>query len=130
MFLKKLEIFLLNVLFKESEAPQKPAGRGADNYLKILSVMEENLEKPLTGKELARLCIMSVPTIEKTVYRYLGCGAFAHFNALKIQRAKKLLQEGNSVKETALMLGFSNQNYFSARFKQLTGVSPSTWKRE
>lgn len=128
MLIKRLELFLLNAFSKEEISPQKPTGRSAENYLKILSVMEEHLHKPLTSKELATLCNMSVPAMEKTVYRFLGCGAIAHFNALKIQKAKKLLQEGASVKETALALGYANQNYFSARFKQSTGVSPSQWK--
>ncbi|MBO5045735.1 MAG: AraC family transcriptional regulator [Clostridia bacterium] len=35
-----------------------------------------------------------------------------------------------SVKEVALTLGFSNQNYFSACFKKRTGVPLSMWKND
>ena len=34
------------------------------------------------------------------------------------------LQEGKSVKETAHLLGFNDQNYFSTVFKRITGTPP------
>ena len=48
-----------------------------------------------------------------------------YFNRLKIEKAKQYLKEGNSVKETALRLGFYDTNYFSTVFKRITGNSPN-----
>jgi len=78
---------------------------------------------------LARLCEISVPTLENTVNKYLGYGAIAHFNVMKMQRAHTMLLSGSNVKETAFALGFVNQNYFSARFKKYYGYSPSMIKK-
>jgi len=47
----------------------------------------------------------------------------------KIEKAKLFLSQGYSVKDTALMLGYGNINYFSILFKQLTGQSPSEYAR-
>ena len=127
--LKRLEIFLLKAIAFEEESDSRYTGRSAENYMRILSVMEQNLERQLTATDLAALCNMSVPAMEKTVFKYLGCGVVAYFNALKMQRAKEMLSEGASVKETAFKLGFSNQNYFSARFKQSVGVPPTKWRK-
>ena len=127
---KKLEIFLLKAFSSEMSEKPEYIGKSAENYVKILSVMQDNLEKPLSTKELAVLCNMSVPSMEKTIFRYLGCGVIACFNAMKIQSAKDMLSLGKSVKETALSLGFSNQNYFSSKFKSAVGVSPSHWQKE
>ena len=127
--IKRLELFLLTALSSKEEQHSFYTGRSAENYMRILSVMEQNLEKQLSATELASLCNMSVPAVEKTVYRYLGCGVVAYFNALKMQRAKELLAGGASVKETAFKLGFSNQNYFSARFKQSVGIPPTKWRK-
>ena len=71
---------------------------------------------------------MSVPSLEKTVRRYSGCGAMSYYNELRMQKAAELLSEGSSVKETALSLGFSNQNYFSTSFKKWSGKAPSEIK--
>lgn len=47
----------------------------------------------------------------------------------KIERAKVLLSQGLSVRDTALMVGYGNINYFSILFKQLTGESPSEYAK-
>ena len=128
-FVKKIELFLLSVLTSEQEIPSKYTGRSAENYVRILSVLEGLLEESPSVSELALACNMSVPAMEKTVYRFAGCGVLSYFNGLKFQRAKEYLSSGLSVKETSLRLGFSNQNYFSSRFKKYTGVSPTEWKK-
>lgn len=127
---KKLELFLIRAFSSDIQPQPEYTGRSAENYIKILSVMEENLGETLTTKELAALCNMSVPAMEKAVFRYLGCGAISYFNTMKIQKAKEMLSAGETVKETALALGFANQNYFSSRFKSAVGVPPSHWRKD
>ncbi len=128
-FIKKLELFLSVALESVIEGKSEYAGTGSENYSKILSVMEENIDANLSAGELAALAEMSVPTLEKTVYKYMKCGAVSYYNALRMERARSLLRSGMSVKETAFALGFANQNYFSACFKKRFGVSPSETKK-
>ena len=128
-FVKRLEIFLSESLELLSDGESEPFGKGSENYERIISVMEENIDKNLTATELAALCKMSVPTLEKTVFRYLHSGAMAYYNILRMERALSMLSGGESVKETALSLGYSNQNYFSACFKKRYGFPPSDVKK-
>ena len=79
----------------------------------------------MTADELAKQCGMSVPALEKTVKKYTGHGAMKYYNELKMRKATELLKDGKSVKEVALSLGFSDQNYFSLRYKKWAGVPPS-----
>ena len=125
---KRLEIFLLSALGKGSGDSVEYIGAGSESYTRILSVMEENLGNDITVSSLAALCDMSVPSLEKTVYRYLHCGAMAYYNILRLAKAHKYLAGGMSVKETALTLGYANQNYFSACFKKRYGYPPSAVK--
>lgn len=53
-----------------------------------------------------------------------------YYAKLKIEKVKRLLAEGNSVRHTAQMLGFEDQNYFSVFFKKQTGISPSRYLNE
>lgn len=126
---KRLELFLLSVLSAGTAVSSKYTSRSSENYMRILSVMEEKIGDALTLNELAEHCSMSVPNMEKTVLRYSGCGAMAYYNELKIQKAVELLSGGMNVKETALSLGFSNQNYFSACFKKHRGIAPSKLRK-
>ena len=55
-----------------------------------------------------------------------------YVNRLRIERAKKLLQEDMEVKMVTLaeQLGFSNEQGFYRNFKKFTGMTPSQWKQE
>ena len=122
---RRLEIFLLSVLDTGNGRAEQAHSRSGENYYHIVSVMERNLEKVMTADELAKQCGMSVPALEKTVKKYTGHGAMKYYNELKMRKAPELLKDGKSVKEVALSLGFSDQNYFSLRYKKWAGVPPS-----
>ncbi len=49
--------------------------------------------------------------------------------AAKINSARNQLDNGSSVKETALELGFYDEFHFSRAFKKQTGISPSQYKK-
>ncbi len=125
IFVKKMETFLSQNLGKNARFDSSYPTQSSNVFANILSTMEKNISLSLSVKEIADLCGISVPTLEKTVYKFLGYGAITHYNILKLQRAHTLLISGASVKETALSLGFLNQNYFSARFKKYFGYPPS-----
>ena len=48
---------------------------------------------------------------------------------LKINVAKKLLQDGRQVSVVAENLGFASQSYFSKAFKRETGFTPSDFAK-
>lgn len=123
---RRLEIFLLSVFDTGNGRAEQAHSRSGENYYHIVSVMERNLEKVMAADFLAKQCGMSVPALEKTVKKYTGHGAMKYYNELKMRKATELLKDGKSVKEVALSLGFSDQNYFSLRYKKWAGVPPST----
>ena len=127
-FVKRLEYFLLTVIADSDNEEPDAQGHCSENYTRVMSVMERNIDKALTVTELAELCGVSVPTLEKTVYKYLRCGAMTYYPVLRMKKAVEMLSEGKSVKETAFSLGFANQNYFSASFKKHYGYPPSKLK--
>ena len=127
---KELEIFLIKHFADSTGNIKEIKNYGSSElFAGILSVMEENISTQMTADDIAAMCGVSVPTLEKTVHKYLSCGAITHFNALKMQRAHNLLIEGTGVGEVASELGFTSQNYFSSRFKKYFGYSPSSVKQ-
>lgn len=122
---KRLEIFLLSVLESGKGTGGKIRSRSGENYFHIVSVMENHLGERLSAEELAKKCGMSVPSLEKSVSKYAGCGAMSYYNELKMKKATELLKSGMSVKEVARSLDFTDQNYFSLRYKKWSGSSPS-----
>lgn len=130
VFIKRLELFLLSLFADTIETAVVPSGRSAENYAKIVSVMEEHIADGLSAAEIAELCNISVPSLNKTVAKYCGCGAIHYYNNLRLKKAEELLLSGASVKEAALSVGFTDQNYFSACYKKHKGVSPSRVKTQ
>lgn len=126
--IKRLELLLTNVFFIQETAYVERQTASSDTYTRILTVMESNLHRQMSVDELATVCNISVPTLEKTVYKYLHCGAAYHFNALKMKKAAELIATGKNVNETSCALGFANQNYFSTAFKKYYGYPPSRLK--
>ncbi|MGN1051846.1 MAG: helix-turn-helix domain-containing protein [Candidatus Scatosoma sp.] len=126
--IKRLELFVLSLFTQTKETPLHYSARSAENYARIISVLENHLSEDLSAAQIAGLCNLSIPALNKTVARYAGCGVMNYYNTLRLKKAEELLLAGASVKEAALSVGFSNQNYFSACYKKRKGVSPSRVK--
>jgi AraC-like DNA-binding protein len=58
-------------------------------------------------------------------------GATADYHIFELEKGQAIhyLQQGHSVKETALILGYRDQNYFSTAFKRITGHAPSRFHK-
>lgn len=127
---KRLELFLWSTLCDQRKVEDASVEQSLKNYILILSVMKNHLSENLSLADLAQLCSMSVSLIEKSIFKHENCGAMSFFNNLKMQSAAQKLNEGVSIKEAALSIGFPNQSYFSDRFKKWAGKSPSVYRKE
>lgn len=126
-YVAQFEMLLLKALQENTSTVLPYVSSGAENYRKIVQVLEEHLEERLTLGKVAELCQMSEAAVKKTFSRYAGIGLMTYFNQIKIRRAIRLLEEGKSVSQTAQMLGFADQNYFSTVFKRVTGSAPTKY---
>ncbi len=124
-FVKELELFLLQLSHTDSRGSNSISAR---NYTAIMQTLHQNLCRRLTVREIAELCNMSEINLQKTFSHYAGVGVMDYFTRIKMQYAATLLREGYSVKETALQLGYHDQNYFSTVYKRINGISPSKTK--
>ena len=126
-YVAQFEMLLLKALQENTSTVLPYVSSGAENYRKIVQVLEEHLEERLTLGKVAELCQMSEAAVKKTFSRYAGIGLMTYFNQIKIRRAIRLLEEGKSVSQAAQMLGFADQNYFSTVFKRVTGSAPTKY---
>lgn len=98
-------------------------------FRKIVTFMQEHIYENLSVDDIASQCCFSATTLKRIFSKYAGMSVHKYYVLLKINRATLLLQEGTSVTETAHILGFSDQAYFSKVFKKHTGISPSQCAR-
>ncbi len=128
MLINRIEMLLLAIIHTSDTAINKITSQSISSYAHIISILDKNIHKRLSLEEIASVCNMSVSSLKKNFGKYSQDGIIKYFNLMKINRAKSLLMSGKSVKETANMLGFEDQNYFSTMFKRLTNQSPSSYK--
>lgn len=99
----------------------------AIKYHDIMKYLTENVSVQLSINDVARACGMSPSGAKQIFHKYTGQGIMQYFRDIKAKEAISLLNSGLSIKETAMRLGFTDQNYFSTFFKKMTGKSPRTY---
>ena len=101
-----------------------------DSISKSIVYMKKNLGKKFTVEELAVQQNLSASHFLRSFRRKTGTSPINYFNQLKIQESCQYLYFSDmNIKEICAELGFSDQYYFSRLFKQITGTSPSQYKK-
>lgn len=91
--------------------------------------IRESLEDSLTIQEIAQDLGISYSSFRKLFKEHTGFAPALYQQNLKLQRAKELLSTTNeSIKEIAYRLNFESPDYFSAKFKTQTGMTPSEFR--
>lgn len=129
-FVNSMENLLIDIISGNELADSVVNSRNAKRYLNAVETMEEHWNERLTVGKIAELCGLGEANLKKIFKKYAGIGVMEYYAKLKIEKAKQLLLNENSVRYTAQMLGFEDQNYFSVFFKKQTGISPSRYLTE
>jgi AraC family transcriptional regulator, L-arginine-responsive activator len=90
-----------------------------------VTLMEANIEEPLSTDEIAQLAGVSRRQLERLFKQYLGTLPSRYYLELRLQRARQLLLDTNhSIVQVGLMCGFSSGSHFSTAFGALFGKTP------
>ena len=95
------------------------------------AIMRENIEEPLSCREIARRVGLSLRQVERRFKSELRCSLLQHYRQIRITKAHQLLQQTKlSVTDVALACGFSSPEYFCRLYSVLLGCSPSSDRRQ
>lgn len=87
--------------------------------------LEQHPEQMFTIRELSRKVAMNECYLKKGFKTLTGKTINEYQQELRINKAKLLLQqEGQTVSEVAMQLGYSSISHFSTAFKKATGLKP------
>ena len=90
-----------------------------------VTIIEQQIGKPLTIKELARKVAMNECYLKKGFKAITGRTIHEYQQELRIDKARELLQhQGYSVTSAAQELGYSSIAHFSTAFKRVKGLKP------
>ena len=92
-------------------------------------LMDREYSRPLDVATLARTALMSTAHFARQFRATYGETPYAYLMTRRIERAKALLRgDEMSVTEVCLAVGCTSLGSFSARFTQLVGETPTTYR--
>lgn len=95
-----------------------------------VAYIEGHYREPLDVATLAARFYMSPSYFAHSFKKRTGKGVIEYLNGVRIEYAQELLAtEELPVCEVALRVGFHDINYFSRKFKELTGKTPTAYRK-
>jgi len=96
----------------------------------VASLMENNIEEPLSLEVLAEMVSLSQRQLQRMFRQYLGMTPTQYYVNLRLRRARELLlQTSMSVMQVSVACGFQSPCHFTKSYRALFGCSPSSERR-
>ena len=115
------------------EQPKSSAQRLRDvpkSLQKVISLMEENLEEPLTLKIISHQAGLSLRQIERLFSLHFSNSPKKYYLKRRLLHARQLIEQTSlSILEVSIISGFSSRQIFSKYYKNEFGFTPSDTRR-
>lgn len=128
--MKRLTESILQILGKNSDQEMARGKMDTQEYFeRILCYMEENLANPLSPQMICRVFGISQTYLCRLFRSYSSKSFSKMLNELRVGKACEIMKNRKElfVKDIAVMVGYSDQFYFSRIFRSVKGVSPSEY---
>lgn len=95
----------------------------------VIGAIERHLHSgDLCTTTLAEELSVSTSTLNNRLTAICNMSTRVFIEDIKLRHARKMIEDGHNISETADILGFSSPKYFTIRFKKKYGKSPSSFK--
>ncbi|AET67905.1 DNA-binding domain-containing protein, AraC-type [Desulfosporosinus orientis DSM 765] len=93
----------------------------------ICEFLEKNYMKNITLDDLSNLTGLSKYYLLRSFTKQKGISPYSYLETIRIDKAKKLLEQGVLPIDVALQTGFTDQSHFSNFFKKFIGLTPKQY---
>ncbi|WP_207952338.1 ABC transporter substrate-binding protein [Paenibacillus turpanensis] len=131
-----LERFRGQLLFQEllytlvKTAQNEPITDSLSSLERSKLYMERNYNENVTIELLARMAEVSPKYYVELFKKTYGVSAMDYLSELRMAKAKQLMAKSDiRLREAAQQVGYSDEFYFSRKFKKETGVSPTVYMK-
>ena len=121
------ERYTKNILGEED---YKKQFKKLDTFHLIVDYLDKHYTEDLSVTNVASYFNMSTSYFAHFFKEYAQKSVIEYINETRIMHAKNFLEkEEIPISEIALQVGFSDINYFSRKFKAITGITPTEYKK-
>lgn len=126
---EEMFFFLLEQLIEEYAGQEMPSPRPEQSTeaKAVCEFLEKNYMRNITLGDLSNLTGLSKYYLLRSFTKQKGISPYSYLETIRIDRAKKLLEEGVSPIDVALQTGFTDQSHFSNFFKKFIGLTPKQY---
>ena len=122
-----------NICAKGQEKPEGDSGKENEKeelYQEILIYIRENFKNPDLNVSQIALKFRMTPAYMSAIFkRYAGKSILDVIRQVRMEHARKLLEEGMSVYDVTSEVGFGDSTVFGRAFKNYYGITPGKVKR-
>ena len=115
---------------RTSEDPQRiplkaRIGASQPKLIEAVTLMEMNIEEPLSTDDLAHHVGLSRRHLERLFKKHLQTVPSKHYLELRLEHARKLLRQSDkTILQIGLACGFTSASYFSTAYRNHYGLTP------
>lgn len=126
---EELLFFFVELLIQRYGQPFESRIRESGEEIeRACAFMETHFAERISLDQLCRHSGMSKSTLLRNFTRVRGVTPYRYLEMVRINQAKKLLEQGMTPMETALEVGFSDQSHFTNYFNMFIGISPGVYR--
>ena len=98
---------------------------------RILDYINRNYTKPMTQADVARSVNVNTGMVSRIIKKSTGMKYNDYLNELRIRKAAQLIGTTDiQVSQLVNEVGYKDYYYFVGKFKEITGMSPSEYRRK
>ena len=94
-----------------------------------MELVQNTYMEPITVASIAEVLALDRSYLSRLFKKKTGQTLQNYIHEVRVQEAKRLMIENYNVTEAAAMSGFKDAFVFSKTFSQITGMSPTEWKK-
>lgn len=126
---EEIFFFLLEQLIEEYTEQEMLITKSEENteIKSVCDFLEKNYMKNTTLDDLCSLTGLSKYYLLRSFTKQKGISPYRYLETIRVDKAKKLLEQGVIPIEAALQTGFTDQSHFSNFFKKFIGLTPKQY---
>jgi AraC-like DNA-binding protein/mannose-6-phosphate isomerase-like protein (cupin superfamily) len=123
--------FLLEQILAEYSAPvEKTVRLEPSQQIKALcAYLENHYTENISLDEMLTMTSFGKSYLLRSFTKQVGVSPYRYLQSVRLDRAKKLLQQNVAPIDAAVLSGFSDQSHFTNFFKEFIGLTPKQYQR-
>lgn len=94
----------------------------------IKEYLHDNLSSNISLEELGKITNLNRSYLIRVFRNAVGMPPYTYLNQIRVEKAKRLLRQGISIADAAIMVGMSDQSHLTRHFKRILGITPGRYR--